>query len=204
MGVVKRKYASYGSYLRRQAKKLNRRIGPLRKQYKRRVSLFVEEFQALHQKIEFGGPVLCLGARLGEEVDALRSMGFANSIGIDINPGPKNSLVVKGDFHSLPFADAAFGMVYSNCVDHMLDLEKIELECCRVLRSGGFLTLGLNVNFDGDPSEYLANQNFEALAWSSPQDIIDAFSAFDLVDIVHFPLIKAWRSERNDVILRLK
>ena len=42
---------------------------------------------------------------------AFRALG-AMALGIDLNPGPSNPIVLEGDFHRLPFADAVFDLVY--------------------------------------------------------------------------------------------
>jgi SAM-dependent methyltransferase len=83
--------------------------------------------------------VLCLGARLGGEVRAFRSLG-ALAIGIDLNPGPINAVVLPGDFHHLPFAASTFDLIFTNVIGHAFDLARLEHEICRVLKPrGGFL-----------------------------------------------------------------
>jgi hypothetical protein len=54
---------------------------------------------------------LCLGARTGQEVEALRSMSI-NSIGVDPNAFPLNT--IEGDVHDLKFADSSFDLVFTN------------------------------------------------------------------------------------------
>ena len=67
----------------------------------------------------FGGrTVLCLGARLGGEVRAFKSLG-AVAVGIDLEPGRGNMDVVFGDFHDVPFAADSFDYAYSNVLDHI-------------------------------------------------------------------------------------
>ena len=70
------------------------------------------------QQLQFGDrltgqPVLCIGARLGGEVRALTRLG-ALAIGIDFNPGFRNTHVLWGDASSLQFANATFRHVYTN------------------------------------------------------------------------------------------
>ena len=84
--------------------------------------------------------ILCLGARLGSEVEAFISFGHA-AIGIDLNPGPNNPYVMAGDFHALQFADASFDCVYTNSLDHAFELDKIAAEVRRVLRPNGLFLL---------------------------------------------------------------
>jgi SAM-dependent methyltransferase len=77
---------------------------------------------------------LCLGARMGEEVSALRDIGF-DAIGIDLIPNPP--LVIEGDFHDIKFEDNYFNFVYTNSIDHGFDLEKMFKEATRVLMPSG-------------------------------------------------------------------
>ena len=81
-----------------------------------------------------GKTVLCLGARLGGEVRAFKSLG-AVALGIDLNPGRSNMDVVAGDFHAIPFPDQSFDFSYSNVLDHIYDRDRFAAEVCRVIAS---------------------------------------------------------------------
>ena len=83
-----------------------------------------------------GAPVLCIGARLGGEVRAFKSLG-ALAVGVDLNPGPLNMDVVAGDMEDLPFPAKAFAFVYMNVLDHVARLDLLAAEVGRVLRPGG-------------------------------------------------------------------
>ena len=106
-----------------------------------------------------GETILCIGARLGGEVRALKSLG-ALAIGIDLNPGPDSMVrapepsppdsqvtasaicvplqdVVVGDMEDIPFPSRTFGMVYSNVLDHVYNVAGLAAEVCRVLRGNG-------------------------------------------------------------------
>jgi SAM-dependent methyltransferase len=89
------------------------------------------------------GKMLCLGARFGEEVRAWQDLDF-NAIGIDLNPGPNNEYVIKGDFHNIPWPDESFDYVWSNAIDHSLYLEQVVRETYRVLKSKAIIS-GLKV-----------------------------------------------------------
>ena len=82
--------------------------------------------------------IVCLGARQGTEVEVLRDLGFQRAIGVDLNPGPANPLVVEGDFHQLDLPDQSVDLVYSNSLDHAFDLNLFFAEAKRVLRPGGY------------------------------------------------------------------
>ena len=87
--------------------------------------------------------VLCLAARVGNEVLAWRELGHPDAIGIDIEPGPNNPYVMVGDFHHLQFPDGSVDLVYCNSLDHAFDLHKIAGEMKRVVRPGGLLVLDI-------------------------------------------------------------
>jgi hypothetical protein len=61
---------------------------------------------------------------------------FAFSVGIDLNPGPRNGYVLHGDFHNIIFADASIDAVYTNALDHSFDLQ--ELRDLRALRTSAW------------------------------------------------------------------
>ena len=91
----------------------------------------------------FGGrTVLCLGARLGGEVRAFKSLG-AVAVGIDLEPGRGNMDVVFGDFHDVPFAADSFDYAYSNVLDHIYDLRRFGREVARVVKPGGLFFASL-------------------------------------------------------------
>ena len=96
------------------------------------------------------GKAVCLGARRGEEVQALRDLGF-DAIGIDIVEFPL--LVIKGDFHAMPFKDGTFDLVFSNAVDHAHDLPTLAWEIRRVTAPGAIVILHLTV---GEYSEEMS------------------------------------------------
>lgn len=83
-----------------------------------------------------GTTVLCIGARLGGEVRAVKSLG-ALGIGIDLLPGPGSLDVVSGDMEDIPFPARVFGLVYTNVLDHVYNVGGLTSEVCRVLRPGG-------------------------------------------------------------------
>jgi len=90
-----------------------------------------------------GSSILCLGARLGTEVRALRELGYARAIGVDLYP--LSDLVEFGDFHNLHHDDDSFDGVYSNSLDHCYELKKVLLEAERVLKPNGVMVLNIGV-----------------------------------------------------------
>jgi len=78
---------------------------------------------------------ICLGARTGQEVQALQDMGVS-ATGIDLKAFPP--LVAAGDVHNISFEDESFDFVFSNIFDHALYPKKFVLEIERILRPGGY------------------------------------------------------------------
>lgn len=93
------------------------------------------------ERLDFLRPgmgVLCLGARLGAEVQAFLDVG-CSAVGVDLNPGEDNPLVVQGDFHDIQFASSSMDVVFTNSLDHAFDIRKVLGEIRRLLKPGGFL-----------------------------------------------------------------
>ncbi len=105
-----------------------------------------------------GQSVICLGARLGGEVRAFKSLG-ALAVGVDLEPGPDNMDVLVGDFENLAFADASFTYAYSNVLDHLHDLSRFSAELCRVVRPNGFFFAAL---FSGKGDRWNGRQGVSA------------------------------------------
>lgn len=105
---------------------------------------FKRVFKENHYKIQ-GKNVLCIGARLGGEVRAFQGLG-ALSVGIDLMPGEYNKHVLYGSASDLQFASNVFDVIYSNILDHILEIKKFYSETCRTTREGAFLLLDLDQN----------------------------------------------------------
>ncbi|XP_072972577.1 uncharacterized protein [Typha angustifolia] len=158
---MRRSFASYDDYLKLQ---LNKTLDPrLRRlwatrDWDRKVAVFSAFFSRLKtlDLLSNSSRALCVGARLGQEVAALRRIGVADSVGIDLAASPP--LVVEGDFHSQPFADGSFDFEFSNVFDHALFPDRFVQEIERTLRPGGVAVLHVAVHRRGD--KYSANDLF--------------------------------------------
>jgi SAM-dependent methyltransferase len=134
LGPLKqRRFDSYADYVRLQREKLS--IFELEVYDQEFSRVLVERLHPLDFIVP-GKVCLCLAARLGTEVRAFRELGLF-SVGIDLNPGEKNRYVLHGDFHDLQFPSDSVDVVYTNSLDHALDLTKLLSEVNRVLRTGG-------------------------------------------------------------------
>ena len=145
-----RKYEEYNDYVAYQSKKttdpekIKKWTGP---EWQQKIDGFTDEFKRFPQLFTPGKRVLCIGARTGQEVVALKEMGI-DAVGIDLVPFPPH--VVEGDMHNLEFEDSSFEAVFTNVFDHSIYPEKLCSEIERVLTPGGFAFLQFQVNIRQD------------------------------------------------------
>jgi SAM-dependent methyltransferase len=178
--VSVRKYESYERYVAHQVSKLTVTQSTLLEKEDERLRSFLERFRSC-DGLDECHTVLCLGARLGTEVKALIQLGHF-AIGIDLNPGPENCYVLRGDFHKLVFADCSVDAVYSNCLDHTLMLEHLCAEIRRVVRPNGIAVLDI---YKGYEEGQFAGA-FESMHWPTSRAFAEAVargSGFSLVSI---------------------
>ncbi len=208
MTVFYRKYKSYKEYLEHQASKLDILLKKRKSKWNKcvrsecfdqRVRKFINIFEKyiLYMK---EGKVLCLGARNGAEVKALRKLGFKDAIGIDLNPGKSNRYVIKGDFHDMPFEDNSFDNVFTNSLDHIFDIDKLSKEIHRVLIPSGILILEIAHFLDFEEknrlSELSDSKLYESFCCDNFKDIKNAFNDMSIV--------AKWNKNNERMIIILK
>ncbi|KAF2307101.1 hypothetical protein GH714_024824 [Hevea brasiliensis] len=111
--------------------------------------------------------------RVGQEVEALRRIGVADSVGIDLVPFPP--LVIKGDFHHQPFDDETFDFEFSNVFDHALYPDKFVAEIERTLKPGGICVLHVAISRRAD--KYSANDLFNT------KPLVEMFKKSEVVHV---------------------
>ncbi|CAN7049998.1 uncharacterized protein LOC103829118 [Brassica rapa] len=158
-------YKSYDYYIQRQLNKtLNPRLRTIwmTRDWDRKIKVFSRFFQDLKRQkfLSNASKCLCVGARVGQEVEALKRVGVTDSVGMDLVPYPP--LVVKGDFHHQPFDDETFDFEFSNVFDHALYPEKFVGEIERTLRPGGICVLHVALSTRSD--KYSANDLYSVEA----------------------------------------
>jgi len=180
-GLTKKEYSNYREYLEHQKNKLRKKDLDDAKLLKERDLNYrnvLRERLKRHKIIKPGMSVLCLAARIGTEVKSFLDLRcFA--IGIDLYPAEENKYVVYGDFHHLVFPRSSVDVVFSNSLDHALDLEKLIGEIKRVLKPGGYLILEIS---DGE-KENNPFKYYESTKWDKIDDVLDVFlkSGFGLI-----------------------
>lgn len=124
-GIWYREYGSTGQYVAHQGSKLLSRIDKIgnwkwENSYARRMRAHIGETVLTLPAL--AGPVLCLGARFGHEVEAWRPF-CRLAVGIDVAPGD-HSWVLQGDMHDLGrrWPPGGFCLVYTNVLDHSRNL----------------------------------------------------------------------------------
>jgi len=175
-----REYSSYEEYISHQIEKTDdvHRRRRLSKLEEARQKIFEERFKLLKfrnafEEDDFG---LCLGARYGEEVRALKTQ--CRAVGIDLVEQLPD--VVKGDFHNIPFPDEHFDFVYTNSLDHAYDLEKVFSEVERVLKKNAYLCVDVDFGADGKHEATIINNLNDLISkFSNKLKIIDCMMLID-------------------------
>jgi SAM-dependent methyltransferase len=165
-GIGRRRYPDYRTYLSHQRLKLDALRSTSIEGHAERFRDALRDRLAGAPPTLAGRSVLCLGAREGAEVRAFIDRG-AFAVGVDLNPGRANPLVVAGDFHRLQYADGSVDVVYTNSLDHALELDRLFGEVRRVLKPGGtfLVELGLGTAEGGGRGFY------EALSWTRVEEM---------------------------------
>jgi hypothetical protein len=136
---------------------------------------------------------ICLGARVGQEIHALKTLGLDNVIGIDLIPHAP--FIIEGDVHCLPFINSSFDFIFSNIFDHVLMPMQFISEIERVSTSGALCILHLEMQARADL--YAAN------ILDDPNDVIQLFKK-DIDIIVNKRLNQANWPDFWELVIRIK
>ncbi len=180
-----RDYPSYDDYVRHQSAKVALK-GDLA-DYDLRFRTALRERLSADPDVGPGASALCLAARIGSEVKAFHDVGcFA--VGIDLNPADGDRYVLRGDFHELQFPDGSVDAVFSNSLDHSLDLGRVLAEVRRVLKPGGLLLLeAMRGSAEGKDAGA-----FESLHWGTVDDLSDAVREAGFRPAGRYPIEEPW------------
>ena len=147
-------FAGYDDYVKLQMSKTAdpiRRSVWLGREWQQKIDIFSKYFERLFSSFPIsrnrGSRALCVGARTGQEVVALRQMNL-DAIGIDLVPN--EPYVIFGDFHSIPFASENFEFVFTNVFDHAFYPVKLIEEMERVTAKNGLIVVHLSLKSKTD------------------------------------------------------
>jgi FkbM family methyltransferase len=178
------RFNSYDEYLQQQLNKtLNAKLRKVwgTSDWRRKINVFSLIFRLLldHGLVQRGHKVMCIGARMGQEVVAFMEIGVTDAIGIDLVPAPP--LVIQGDIHHHPFADSTFDFEFSNVFDHALFPQRFVSEIERTLKPSGVVVLHVALHTKSD--KYSVNDLLS----------IDALlSLFQHSEVVHIRKVDAF------------
>lgn len=142
-------YLEYLALQKEKTEDLERRKRWLGPEYELKILHFRSHFEEIFPSlISTNESILCVCARTGQEVVALKELGYENSIGIDLVPHEPN--VIFGDMHDLPFESASISAVFTNSFDHSLNPLKFLEEVHRVLKPEGIFILHVLFNRPND------------------------------------------------------
>ena len=129
---------------------------------------FIEIFKTYVGAFDVNGKCVCLGSRTGQEVLALKTLGFEDSIGIDLIAFPPYT--IEADFHDLPFENDSVSLIYTNAVDHVKEPQIWADEINRIIRKGGYILLNTQQGMHQDDYSVLDINNVQV-------DLIDKYFA---------------------------
>lgn len=189
-----RNYREYKDYINHQKDKTTdpiKRKKWLNEEWELKLNGFKKIFNDHSNIIKSGMRALCIGARTGQEVVALKEMGV-DAVGIDIVPHPPN--VIAGDMHNLEFEDDSFDFVFSNVFDHSLYPDRKISEIERVLKTDGYALLQfLTVNSDHD-------QYSETFIDSFEHDILTLFK--ESFCVINSEITKNFAGMNHELIIK--
>lgn len=176
----------YQAYVACQARKLTLHKGQIEKHDRAFKKVLLPRL-TLHDISWANKSVLCLGARLGAEVSVFRSLGcFA--VGVDLNPGLDNPYVLWGDFHALAFPTGCVDVVFTNSLDHSLDIDLVLLQIYQVLRCEGFFVIEI---VKGAEEGYTPDK-YDISHWSRVEDVIELITKAGFTEVRRFGFVDPW------------
>ncbi len=150
------KEAGYSQYLKEQ---LRHTVGLRTKDASFRYNKLISEFLKSAPNVDRNAKVLCVGCRNIHELNAFKSEGFRNVVGVDLFSTDPEILIM--DMHDLKFPDNSFDILYSAATfEKAYDPKKVANEFMRVLKDGGYLILQVGAHFK--PGE-VDRHDFESL-----------------------------------------
>ncbi len=105
------------------------------------VTVNTKNMRFLRANLEAGQTVLLAGGGIREHGEGIELLGpelLANTVNLDVEPGPVVNVVA--DAHDIPFPDHTFDLVISQAVlEHVRDPHFMVSELARILKPGGWI-----------------------------------------------------------------
>jgi SAM-dependent methyltransferase len=186
--IYYRQYDKYSDYTDQQGKKAHVISEALlsKRAMHRRQKRFGKLFRSLKQHM-MKGSVLCLGARTGCEIRGAQEAGFGYCTGIDIHP--LSDMVIRADWHELPFRGGVFNNVFTNSLDHCYDFPKLVFEVARVLVQKGSFVIETYTGYalskwEGghhSPDEIIDRHVYNSMFWDDINDLTEVLEHGELM-----------------------
>ena len=156
------RHKNYDDYINKQKEKTNnpKKIKIWKEdQWEEKVKGFENLFNRNKAYVNNKKKAICFGARTGQEVFVLKNLGL-DAIGVDLVSFPPYT--IQGDIHNVPFGKGEFDLVFTNIIDHSLNVEKFISEMERVCKKKGNIIINILINHD-EVDDYAENQINNAL-----------------------------------------
>lgn len=192
--ITKRNYKDYEAYLAHQAKKVDLQRAYFEKTSENRKKVLAGRINAMAEHIPIkSGLVVCVGARMGEEVECWKELGFI-TWGYDLNPASEN--VMKGDMHHLNqvCSQGTADIIYCNSLDHALYLDKVNKSFDWVGKKESYLVIDLSTSPKlKDPKHLKWSGSYEAIVWESHYDVLGELTNFRLLEL---EISEGWHEDK--------
>ena len=184
------RHSNYDSYIKKQKEKTldPKRIEKwLSDEWDVKLDGFRKLFERNSDYVSKATNCVCLGARTGQEVAALRELG-KKAIGVDlVEFAPYTK---QGDIHKLEHQNNEFDFVFTNIFDHSLFPDKFISEMERVCAKGGYIIVNLQLHILGDDySENITNDPKEVIKLFNISSVEKSYKIKNQFDGMNWELV---------------
>ena len=182
-------HKSYDDYLAKQKEKT---LDPkciekwLGEEWEMKLEGFRKLFERNAEYLNDAANCICLGARTGQEVAAIRELG-KQAIGIDLVEF--KPYTVQGDIHNLDHKDSSVDFIFTNIFDHSLYPDRFISEMERVCEPSGHIIINLQLFTSGDDySENVINDPRKVIALFKNSTVVESRKIQNSFDSMNWEL----------------